>query len=536
MTAAELDKEKVLGKRLTRMSRQELCEFISALCQRIMAEVGTRGRRGGIFPDNISLADNGDIGIGPAGESPWSGEELKFVAPELYWNGKVGAASDVYSVGLLLYYAISGGRLPYEGECADAQLRRMSGDDLHAPNNAGGRLGEIIEKTLRFKPENRYQTLDELRVVIDSCAKNLYLSGASSAEVIFKKNDDELSDVERMMVGIIEKEEPEVRPEPVEEEIKVYKPVQPKPKKEAKKKPVATVAAPVVAPAAEPVVLKKESASAPMDNQENKPEMAPVAPARRAVQYRSVEREKKIEEEVKKRRRRPLAVILVLCAVLVVVAIVLNAILKDFQQVKKQHVDNTIDAPIAQIEDDPYASDETVVQVASPNSLVNGNESPIVLNTPAPQPEAPAEGQPAETVETPAPTPVEHHYEIFVEDVSWIEARDRCVAKGGHLVVIGSPEEFNTVAAMAEEVGANKIWIGCHRIEGNLIWENDENPYYNWAQGEPTYVDTNDNVAEDYIMMWNNRGWAYNDNRNDPIADYPEWYSGTVAYVCEYGK
>ena len=37
-------------------------------------------------------------------------------------------------------------------------------------------------------------------------------------------------------------------------------------------------------------------------------------------------------------------------------------------------------------------------------------------------------------------------------------------------------------------------------------------------------------------MLWNNRGWAYNDNRNDPVKDFPDWYSGTIAYVCEYGK
>ena len=41
--------------------------------------------------------------------------------------------------------------------------------------------------------------------------------------------------------------------------------------------------------------------------------------------------------------------------------------------------------------------------------------------------------------------------------------------------------------------------------------------------------------VEDYIMLWNNNGWGYNDNRNDPIADYPEWYSGTVGFICEYG-
>ena len=113
----------------------------------------------------------------------------------------------------MLYYAISGGRLPLEDECRDAQLRRMGGDNFAAPRSAGRRLGEIIEKAIRFKSSERYQTLEELRVVLDSCVKNLYLSGVPSAEAIFKKNDDDLSDVERMMVGIIEKEEGAEAPE-----------------------------------------------------------------------------------------------------------------------------------------------------------------------------------------------------------------------------------------------------------------------------------------------------------------------------------
>ena len=42
------DPAKVLGLKLTKMDRQELCEFVSALCRTVVAEVGSRGRRGGI--------------------------------------------------------------------------------------------------------------------------------------------------------------------------------------------------------------------------------------------------------------------------------------------------------------------------------------------------------------------------------------------------------------------------------------------------------------------------------------------------------
>ena len=37
------------------------------------------------------------------------------------------------------------------------------------------------------------------------------------------------------------------------------------------------------------------------------------------------------------------------------------------------------------------------------------------------------------------------------------------------------------------------------------------------------------------MLLWNNRGWYYNDSRNDPCAEFPQWYGGKMAYICEYG-
>ena len=36
-------------------------------------------------------------------------------------------------------------------------------------------------------------------------------------------------------------------------------------------------------------------------------------------------------------------------------------------------------------------------------------------------------------------------------------------------------------------------------------------------------------------MLWKNNGtWAYNDNRDDPYADYPYMFEGIIGYVCEF--
>ena len=520
MAKTMFDPAHVLGKRIVGMSQQGVCEFASKLCGCIEAQVGSQSYRGGIFPENISVDDEGNIGIGPAAASDWQGRELDFLAPELYWRGQPSAASDVYSVGMLMYYALSGGKLPYEGECQDAQLRRMGGEDLKAPKGVGRRLKEIMEKALRFQSAQRFQSLGEMQAALDSCIKNLYLNGEPSAEAIFKKNDDDLSEIERMMVSIIEKGD---QPEPAGEEgeeVKVYAP----------STPIADAKAAARAQTQDPArtiarKLKEQGSPAvPKLREEKNPELAPISPLRHElktppVQYtRNAEREKKIAEDVKKRRRRPLAVILVLCALLIVVAIVFNAMIKDFQQSRlKETPAPTLDPYLSTLPPEPTTDpDDPYGYFAEKPAATEGPEV-------SPEPEE-------------SPAPREHGYELVVADVSWSEAAQRCQEMGGRLVSINNEEELDTVIALAEEQGLPRIWIGCHRVNGQLVWEDGSTGYERWAKGEPTYVDVNDQVAEDYVMLWNNNGWGYNDNRNDPIADYPQWYSGTVGFVCEYGE
>ena len=91
---------------------------------------------------------------------------------------------------------------------------------------------------------------------------------------------------------------------------------------------------------------------------------------------------------------------------------------------------------------------------------------------------------------------------------------------------------------MAEEAGISRVWIGMHRTNRDsdeYRWDGKDAGYEGyvlWARGEPTFED--EGFMEDYIMLWNHGGWAYNDNRDDPCRDYPEFYSGTMGYICEF--
>ena len=544
---SKFDPQQVLGDKITKFSRRELCEFGAKLCAQIREDAGPGNYRGGVYPGNISLDGEGNVAIGPAKTEGWEGQEAEFIAPELFWHGQASPAADVYAVGMLLYYAVSGGALPFGEEGPEkARAIRMSGEGFKVPQSAGRRLGEIIAKATAFKTADRYKSVGEIKAMLDSCVENLYLGGAPSSELLFNKDEAQLSDVERMMVSIIEKNGEEDEPAPAEEPVPVVEesvpaeaPVSDGESEPAEEEPVPEVTEEAVPETAEPFVIDipeafrqaekpepEETETAPETEEEPKeepapvkppvvqlyeeknPELEPVVPNRPitpAVQYgKSMERERKIAEKVKRRRRRPVVFVMMLCALLIIAAITVNAINKDMEEAQNPPADvsNAPDAVVIPPEQSPAAESQAPVES-----------------------EAPAEPE----------QPRESSYQLFIEDVSWTEARDRCVEKGGHLVVISDDEELQKVIDLAGSYGVNMLWIGCHRVDGSLVWETDEQvSVYPWGAGEPSYMDSYDGVYEDYVMLWNNNGWVYNDSRNDPVADYPGAYSGKIAYVCEF--
>ena len=126
MKKTQFDPKKIIGDGILDLDRQGLCEFIVKLCESVKADAGAGVYRGGVFPENISVDDGGNVAVGAARKEDWDGQELEFLPPELYWNRRPSPASDVYSIGLIMYYALSGGRLPFEELLARirAALRR----------------------------------------------------------------------------------------------------------------------------------------------------------------------------------------------------------------------------------------------------------------------------------------------------------------------------------------------------------------------------------------------------------------------------
>lgn len=250
-----------LGERLQTLSRAELTALAETIC-RILTERGAY--HGGIRPDNISRAGDGTVGLGAPARTDtkdWTTEELEFMAPEVFWSGSLDASADVYSLGLLLYAGVMGGRLPFypddrapqPEDMAAALRRRMNGEALPLARKAGRDLAQIIARATQCKPADRYATPAELCAALEQYDAE-QRRNVPTAQEMFNKPEQELSEVERMMLSILAEEAAAPVPEA---ESETEPEAESAPESEPKAEPE-----PEEAPAAEPEEKSEEAPAA----------------------------------------------------------------------------------------------------------------------------------------------------------------------------------------------------------------------------------------------------------------------------------
>ena len=147
-------------------------DLCSALCS--LREAGLIHRN--VKPSNVYLSSSGHYLLGDLGIAKI--DELKycsmpetmlssFSAPELFsLLGTIEPTTDIYSVGMILYRIYNGNHGPFEDEKTSARAAdklRVTGEQLPAPMYADYEMADIVLKACAFKPEDRYQTPQELQ-------------------------------------------------------------------------------------------------------------------------------------------------------------------------------------------------------------------------------------------------------------------------------------------------------------------------------------------------------------------------------------
>merc|ERR1712088_634875 len=137
----------------------------------------------------------------------------------------------------------------------------------------------------------------------------------------------------------------------------------------------------------------------------------------------------------------------------------------------------------------------------------------------------------------------EYCYHLSITTMTWLEARDYCIERGGYLAEINSSAEQAVLDSLLprDSVGPMGYWIGLEEMEGgSWVWTTSvtEATYLNWSLGEPNNSGANnddDRAGEKCVHrlengFWNDFGCHCSDQcKLAKIPNYPMYA------LCEAG-
>ncbi len=150
-----------------------------------------------ICPQNIFVSTDGVFKVGDFAIEDPNGNLLStltdidahcYMAPEVYYGEEPVPASDIYSLGLLLYGLLNNNRLPFMpaypqqlamSDTVLANEKRFHGEPIPAPENAGEALSAIILKACSPEIEDRYASVSEMKAALNEV---LYSQNEEPAE------------------------------------------------------------------------------------------------------------------------------------------------------------------------------------------------------------------------------------------------------------------------------------------------------------------------------------------------------------------
>lgn len=138
-----------------------------------------------IKPENIFVSRFGEFKLGDFGiarelEKTMGGMSKKgtysYMAPEMYRGEQYDKRADIYSLGIVLYKLMNRNRLPFLNlekqlityrDKENALTRRMSGEMIPKPAEAGAAFSEVIRKACAYDASERFQDAQAFRKALE---------------------------------------------------------------------------------------------------------------------------------------------------------------------------------------------------------------------------------------------------------------------------------------------------------------------------------------------------------------------------------
>lgn len=179
------------------INQRKVAEIGSQVCQALSVAHGQDIMHRDIKPQNIMVLPDGnikvmDFGIARAKNSHLTQDNnvlgtAHYVSPEQTRGQDLGATSDIYSLGVVMYECATG-RVPFDGDDAISVALKQVNELPIPPSQVNPgvdpALERIILKCMEKDPANRFQTADELRQVLNAYATGRAVDVAEPTRVI----------------------------------------------------------------------------------------------------------------------------------------------------------------------------------------------------------------------------------------------------------------------------------------------------------------------------------------------------------------
>ena len=123
-------------------------------------------------------------------------------------------------------------------------------------------------------------------------------------------------------------------------------------------------------------------------------------------------------------------------------------------------------------------------------------------------------------------------YKLFHEQLTWHEARDRCVKMGGHLAIVRGEEEMRFLTSLVSSTKLDSAWLGAtdEREEGHWVWvDGTEMRYEHWdARAAQPNNDDGGGQPEHFLLMVASSQGAWWDL---PETAQPSFHPG---FICQW--